>query len=81
MLDLIVFYIIAIATIVSAGMVVYSSKIVHSVVYLAGSLIGVAALFILLNAEFLGIIQLLIYVGAVIILILFAIMLTKKEEK
>ena len=40
---------------------------------------GIAALYILLNAQFLGIIQVLIYIGAIGVLILFAVMLTKRE--
>ncbi len=40
---------------------------------------GVAGLYILLNAQFLGIIQVLVYIGAIGVLILFAVMLTKRE--
>jgi NADH-quinone oxidoreductase subunit J len=77
----IVFAIIAIITIFSSLMVVQSRKLVHSAVYLAGVFIGTAGLFILLKAEFIAWIQVLVYVGAVITLILFTIMLTKKGEE
>ena len=76
-----VFLIISVITIISSIMVVQSRKLVHSAVYLAGALIGTAALFILLKAEFIAWVQVLVYVGAVITLILFTIMLTKKGEE
>jgi NADH-quinone oxidoreductase subunit J len=62
-------------------MVVQSKKLVHSAVYLAGTFIGTAALFIYLEAEFIAWIQVLVYVGAVVTLILFTIMLTRKGEE
>ncbi|SNQ59195.1 NADH-quinone oxidoreductase subunit J family protein [Candidatus Methanoperedens nitratireducens] len=76
-----VFLIIAVLTILSSIMVVQSKKLVHSAVYLAGSLIGTAGLFILLKAEFVAWVQVLVYVGAVVTLILFTIMLTRKGEE
>ncbi len=77
----IVFPIISILTIISSIMVVQSRKLVHSAVYLAGTFIGTAGLFILLQAEFIAWVQVLVYVGAVVTLILFTIMLTKKGEE
>ncbi|MBU4373152.1 MAG: NADH-quinone oxidoreductase subunit J [Euryarchaeota archaeon] len=76
-----VFLIISTFTIISSVMVVFSRKLVHSAVYLAGAFIGTAGLFILLKAEFLAWIQVLVYVGAVVTLILFTIMLTRKGEE
>ncbi len=76
-----VFLIISVLTILSSIMVVQSKKLVHSAVYLAGSLIGTAGLFILLEAEFVAWVQVLVYVGAVVTLILFTIMLTRKGEE
>ncbi len=76
-----VFLIISVLTILSSIMVVQSKKLVHSAVYLAGSLIGTAGPFILLEAEFVAWVQVLVYVGAVVTLILFTIMLTKKGEE
>lgn len=78
---MIVFLIISIVTIFSSIMVVRSKKLVHSAVYLAGTFIGTAGLFILLKAEFIAWIQVLVYVGAVVTLILFTIMLTRKGEE
>ncbi len=77
----IVFLIISALTILSSIMVVQSRKLVHSAVYLAGSFMGTAAFFILLKAEFVAWIQVLVYVGAVVTLILFTIMLTRKGEE
>jgi len=76
-----VFVVISIITILSSIMVVQAKKLVHSAVYLAGALIGTAGLFILLKAEFIAWIQVLVYVGAVVTLILFTIMLTRKGEE
>ena len=77
----VVFLVISVLTILSTIMVVRSNKLVHSAIYLAGTFIGTAGLFILLKAEFLAWVQVLVYVGAVITLILFTIMLTKKGEE
>jgi len=77
----IAFPVISVLTIISTIMVVRSSKLVHSAIYLAGTFIGTAGLFILLEAEFLAWVQVLVYVGAVITLILFTIMLTRKGEE
>jgi NADH-quinone oxidoreductase subunit J len=59
-------------------MVVTLKNIVRSALFLALSFVGVAGLYILLNAEFLAAVQVLIYVGAITVLILFAIMLTQQ---
>ena len=73
------FFIISAIILVSAIQVLRSDEIIHSVMWLALAFIGVSALFILLNAEYLAIVQILIYAGAVTILILFAVMLTKRQ--
>ncbi len=77
----IAFLLISVITIISSIMVVQSRKLVHSAVYLAGTFIGTAGLFLLLKAEFIAWVQLLVYVGAVVTLILFTIMLTRKGEE
>ena len=73
------FFIISSIILVSAIQMLRSDEIIHSVMWLALAFIGVSALFILLNAEYLAIVQILIYAGAVTILILFAVMLTKRQ--
>jgi len=71
------FWIIAISMAVAAVGVVTMKNIVHAALALVVVLAGVAAQYILLQAEFLGIVQVLIYIGAVIVLFLFGIMLTR----
>ncbi len=74
----IAFLILAILTLVSAGGVTFSRRVIYSGFSLLGTLAGVAGLFILLSSDFLAVTQILIYVGGVLILVLFAIMLTDK---
>lgn len=71
------FGVIAAMMVFSAFRVVTSKNIVHSAVYLVMVLGGVAAQFILLGAEFVAITQVLVYIGAIVVLFLFGIMLTK----
>ncbi len=74
----IVFGLLAITIIVSAVLVVTLKNIFHCALALIVCLLGVAAIFVTLNAEFLAAAQVLIYVGAVAILMIFAIMLTSE---
>jgi NADH:ubiquinone oxidoreductase subunit 6 (subunit J) len=76
----IVFFIFAIMAIAAAWGVVTSKNIVHSALYLALSFSGVAVLYVLLNADFLAAVQLLVYTGAVSIMVVFAVMLTLRGE-
>lgn len=73
------FALVSVAAIVSAVMVLRSEKLVYATLWLTGFFIAIAALFLLLNAQFLAVIQILVYAGAVITLILFAIMLAHRE--
>ncbi len=66
-------------TITPAFMVVTSRNIVHAAVYLGLTFVGVAGLYFLLNAPFLGAAQVLIYVGAITVLIMFALMMTAQR--
>ncbi len=72
-----VFWIIAVILVGSALAVVGLRNIVHSALSLVIVFAMAAGIYLLLNAEFIGIVQILIYVGAITILILFAIMLTR----
>lgn len=74
--DVIGFSIFAAILIVAALGVVLSRKLFHSALFLAASLVGVAVVFLTLQAEFLFVVQILVYVGAIVTLILFAIMFT-----
>lgn len=70
------FYPIACGTLLFALLVVMSRNIFHSAIYLALTLIGIACVYLYLDAEFLAIVQVLIYVGAIVTLFIFTIMLT-----
>ena len=76
----IVFWSIAVSVIVSAIAVVQSKDLFRSAMFLILSFIGVAGLFVLLRAELLAAVQVVIYVGAISVLILFAILMTRDVE-
>ncbi|MEQ8843100.1 MAG: NADH-quinone oxidoreductase subunit J [Acidimicrobiales bacterium] len=71
------FAIIAVSMIVAALKVVTTHNIVHAALWLVIVLAGVAAQFILLGAEFVAVTQVLVYIGAVVVLFLFGVMLTR----
>ncbi|WIG58402.1 MAG: NADH-ubiquinone oxidoreductase chain J [Ktedonobacterales bacterium] len=73
------FYIIAILLVASALAVVFLRNIVHAALSLVAVFGAAAGIYLLLNAEFIAIVQVLIYAGAVTILIFFAIMLTQNS--
>lgn len=77
-IELLAFLAIAAITVLLSALVVYSNNIIHSALYLLGCFAGVAALYITLNAPFVGVAQVLVYIGAVGVLMLFAVMLTRK---
>ena len=72
------FIILSIITLGAALAVVTSKNLFHSALFLVLSFVGVAGLYILLEAGFLAAVQILVYVGAISILIIFAIMLTRR---
>lgn len=76
----VIFYFIAGLTVIGALGVVTARNVIHSALFLILALIAVAGIFILLAAEFLAIVQVLVYGGAVTILILFAMMLTRVRD-
>ena len=76
----IVFWVIALCTIISAIAVVQVRDLFRASLFLIVTLLGVAGLFILLRAEFLAGVQLMIYVGAISVLIIFAILMTRDLE-
>jgi NADH-quinone oxidoreductase subunit J len=73
----IAFYLIATVMVVAAVRVVTTRNIVHAALYLVLVLAGVAGQYILLAAEFVAITQVLVYIGAIVVLFLFGIMLTR----
>lgn len=77
-MSLVIFYILGIAILIAALLVVTLRNIFHSALFLVATFFLVAGIYVMLSAEFLAAVQVLIYVGAVTVLILFAIMLTHK---
>ena len=75
------FYIFSLIAIVSAIMVTVSKNTVHSVFFLLLDFISIFCLFIMIGAEFLGMIMLIVYVGAVAVLFLFVVMMLNVAEQ
>jgi NADH-quinone oxidoreductase subunit J len=73
-----IFFVVAALILVAAVMVVSVRNIIHAALWLISSFFGMGMLYLLLEAEFLAVVQVLIYVGAVSVLVLFAIMLTRQ---
>jgi NADH:ubiquinone oxidoreductase subunit 6 (subunit J) len=73
----VIFLLLALGTLGAALMVVISQNLMRSALWLILTFFGIAGIFVLLNAEFLAVTQILIYVGAIAMLIVFAIMLTR----
>ncbi len=78
MIELILFYAFAGVTIFAAMLMVLSRNIFHSALFLALALLGVAALFAMMGSFFIAGIQVLLYIGAVVVLTIFVINLTKQ---
>ncbi len=73
-----IFYLFAAVTLGSAFLVVTSKNIVHAAFYMLFTFFGVAGLYVMLGADFIAIVQLMVYVGGILILMLFGVMLTNK---
>ncbi len=73
----IAFFIFAILTVGGALGVVISRNLIHGALFLVVSLFGGAGFFVLLSAPFIAVVQVLVYIGAIAILIIFAVMLTR----
>lgn len=76
----ILFLLSAALTIGCAVMVAVTKNLMHSCVFLLGSLIGIAGLYATLGADFVAVTQIMVYVGGVVILMLFAVMLTGGKD-
>ena len=75
------FYTFSIITVISAVMVTVSKNTVHSVFFLILDFISISCLFIMIGAEFLGMIMLIVYVGAVAVLFLFVVMMLNVAQQ
>jgi NADH:ubiquinone oxidoreductase subunit 6 (subunit J) len=74
----IIFLLAALVTLICAVNVVITTHLIHSAFWLVGTLLGVAVLFALLESRFYVVVQVLVYIGAISILIIFAVMLTRR---
>jgi len=73
-----IFYLFAFITIASGAVVVFSKNIIYAAFSLLFTFFGVAGIYVLLSADFLAVAQVLIYVGGILVLLLFGVMLTNK---
>jgi NADH-quinone oxidoreductase subunit J len=75
----IIFLVVGAVTLLSALMVVTARDLVHAALWLVATLFGVAVVYALLNASFLAVVQVVVYIGAIAILFIFAVMLTRRQ--
>lgn len=80
MVTSILFYIISAFIIFAALKMVLSTNLVHSALFMAATFIGIAMIYLLLNADYLAVVQIMVYVGAISILFVFGVMLTKRGD-
>src|SRR5947208_16557727 len=80
LLQLVLFYIFAAIAVASAILVVTSRNVVHSAAFLGATLFAVAGIFLTLHAEFLAGVQVIVYVGGILVLFIFVIMLIAVER-
>ena len=74
----IIFYLFAIITVGSAVFVVTTRNVIYSAFFLLFTFFGVSGIYVLLGADFLAIVQIMVYVGGILILLIFGVMLTNK---
>lgn len=79
-METVAFYTIAAIIVFSALLMVSARNLVHSIVYMVISFVGIGALFILLQAEFVAAVQILVYAGGIVVLFLFVVMLVNLGE-
>jgi NADH-quinone oxidoreductase subunit J len=80
MLELVLFYIFGVIAVVSAILVITQRNVVHSAAFLGATLFAVAGIFLTLHAEFLAGVQVIVYVGGILVLFVFVIMLISVER-
>ncbi|HOJ59932.1 MAG TPA: NADH-quinone oxidoreductase subunit J [bacterium] len=76
LLHSLIFYVVAVIVLASAAFTAFASNLVHAAFSLLFTFFGVACLYLLLGADFVGISQVLIYVGGILVLLLFGVMFT-----
>lgn len=78
-ISVIMFYIISACILISGLLAVTTRKIFRSAIYLLGSLVGIAGLYFWLEVEFIAAVQIVVYVGGIVVLIIFSIFLTQQS--
>lgn len=78
MLELSVFWIVAAITLTSTVLIFYSRNVMHSAVFFAFTMLMIGGIYVMLGSYFLAFIHVMVYAGAVSVLIVFAIMVTRK---
>jgi NADH-quinone oxidoreductase subunit J len=78
--DQVFFYLISAVVVGAALGTVISNNIVHAALFLVAALLSIAGIYVLLSAEFLALVQVLLYAGGVIVLMLFALMMTRGRD-
>lgn len=76
----VIFYILASIALVAAVLVIWSRNVMHSAIYLVLTFLCVAGVYVLLNAEFVAVVQVFVYAGGIVILFLFLIMLVNLRD-
>ena len=79
--EFIAFIVLAVIALVGGVLLLNLTNVVHMVLALVATFISIAGIYVLLSAEFLAVVQILIYSGAITIIMLFGIMLTKHDDK
>lgn len=79
--EIIIFFVFALSIICGGVCMLYFHKIVHMVACMMVSFLGLAGIYVLLEAEFVAFVQVLVYAGAISILVLFGIMMTKHDKQ
>ncbi len=77
----IAFWILAALSLGAAAMVIFVRNLLHAVLFLVLSFVGLAGVYITLSADFVAVVQVLIYAGAISVLMVFAVMLTPRSER
>jgi NADH:ubiquinone oxidoreductase subunit 6 (subunit J) len=80
MIKMIIFNIFILLSIIPSFWVAFSSDIVHAAFSLLFTFFGVAGLYVLLGADFIGVVQVIIYIGGILVLIIFGVMMTERGK-
>lgn len=79
-IEAILFWVFGGIALLSAIGIIFSNNVIHGALLLVFTLLSLAAIFILFGAEFLAVVQILVYAGGIVVLMIFGIMLTKRER-